>query len=352
MTYLSGADSAFGPSLATAQAARAAGWTFWFGYIGGPGAYHTWTAEEWAVLKETGFIPGVLWVPTMGMTEDPVAAAHEADAAATAAGLHGPIMLDTEHGMIADGARLQGYVDAFASTLLALGRLSPTYTGALYDAPNQARFDPLWGSATYPAPNQCIQYGPNTAPMFGGLLRPDGIDLNLCGLEFPLASWTPSAPTPPPKVDDDDMKVVEDDQKKGIWLAGLGGVMNLGNESNVAAALLMCGQPAVITGVSLALLTTMNEYASATAITAAVQTMLRAEFAPPNELWNRMVAAGTEALGDNAKGIEAEVSTAIGQSEGGLVAAVVTAMTPVITEAVKTIQVGSLKGTTATITFD
>jgi hypothetical protein len=193
MTTISAFDSAFGPSLAAAQAARTQGISAWFGYLGGPGAFHPWRADEWAVLRQAGFTPGALWVPTYGLGEDPVSAAHDALVIAGHLGLYGAIMLDTERAMLdtAGQGRLQFWVNGFVATVMAAGRPCPVYAGAQYVPPGVPGFLPLWGSAIYPASTQAIQYGPAVR---------DGVevDVDLLGVGFPLASWSAPVPVPVP----------------------------------------------------------------------------------------------------------------------------------------------------------
>lgn len=198
MSYRRGADSAYGPSFKVAQAAKASGWSFWFGYLGGPGAFRGWTNPEWAILEEAGLTPGCLWVPTMTLTESPTIAAQEAIGAAASAGLYGAIMLDTE-AMMADDATLVSFVDAFYGTLVNAGLADPIYEGAGYAPAGAPQFLPLWGSTAYPNNGQCIQYGPNPGALLGGVIATTNeIDVDLAGAAFPMASFTPIAPPPAP----------------------------------------------------------------------------------------------------------------------------------------------------------
>lgn len=189
MTILGGVDSAFGPSLTSAQMAKADGITFWFGYLGGPGAYHQWMPGEWDVLRQVGLIPGALWVPTMGLTENPVVAARQAVAQANMEGLYGAIMLDTENGM-RSVPTLESWVDGFVATVNSLGRACPVYSGAGYVPAGTPSFAPNWGSSVYPTPGQAVQYGPATA--YGM-----SVDRDLADSAFPFASFTPPGPPPP-----------------------------------------------------------------------------------------------------------------------------------------------------------
>jgi hypothetical protein len=190
---ISAFDSAFGPSFAAAQAARSQGVSAWFGYVGGPGAFHQWRPDEWATLRQAGLTPGALWVPTYGLAEDPTVAAHNAILAANSFGLFGAIMLDTERAMLdtAGAGRVKAWVDGFVSTVNSVDRPCPVYAGAQYVPPGTPGFYPYWGTSVFPTALQAIQYGP--------AIR-DGVsvDVDLLGDGFPLASWLPTPPPPPP----------------------------------------------------------------------------------------------------------------------------------------------------------
>ncbi len=186
---LTGFDSAFGPSLAAARAARAAGNTFWFGYIGGPGVFHKWTTTEWAVLRTAGLTPGTIWVPTYGLAENPTQAAADAVGVAESAGLFGAVMLDTEEAM-KKSAHLVDFVDAFCAEITKAGRAPVVYDGAGYVAPGAAGFFPEWGTTAQPSTSSAIQYGP--AVRYG-----TSVDVDACGPSFPLGSWLPPVPGPP-----------------------------------------------------------------------------------------------------------------------------------------------------------
>lgn len=172
-----------------ARQAETAGARWWAGYLGGPGAYRQWTPAEWAVLQEAPLVPACLWVPTYGLAEDPVQAAHDAVGQAGTVGLFGAIMLDTEAEMAAS-PHLVSFVDQFTATATAVGRPCPVYTGAGYAPPGSPVFAPLWGSTQHPAPRQAVQYGPGVR--FGM-----SVDVDLCDPAFPLASWDPPPPRPP-----------------------------------------------------------------------------------------------------------------------------------------------------------
>lgn len=193
MTVMSGFDSVVGPSLTVGQEARAGGASFWFGYLGGPGAFRAWLPSEWSILRAAGLTPGCVWVPTYGLAEDPAQAAADAVGAATQLGIYGSVTLDTEEQMRADPG-LDGWVDTFCATVESLGRPCPVYTGAGYTPAGQAGFAPNWGSTAYPSAGQAVQYGPGTR--YGM-----SVDVDLADPGFPLGSWVkpqpPGPPTPP-----------------------------------------------------------------------------------------------------------------------------------------------------------
>ncbi len=189
---LSGFDTAFGPSLAVARQAKTDGAAFWWGYIGGLGAFHAWRADEYAVIRQAGLIPGSLWVPTFGLTENSVDAAIEAVDTADVLGLYGAIMLDTEYQM-SFAPNLHAWVDSFCATVARHGRPCPVYSGAHYVPVGVADFAPNWGSTVFPTSGNAVQYGPATR--YG--LR---VDVDLADPAFPLASFTPPTPPAPPPV--------------------------------------------------------------------------------------------------------------------------------------------------------
>lgn len=178
---LTGYDSAFGPT-----AGQLAGVGFWFGYLGGPGAYHTWRPAEWAVLKAAGVRPGGLWVPTFGLTENATQAAADTIGAAGAAGIFRAVGLDTEQAMT--GPRLVSFVDNWCAEIARQGWTPHVYTGAHYAPSGVATFDPWWGTSRQPVARQAIQYGPNAT---------NTVDVDLADPAFPFGAWTPALPPPP-----------------------------------------------------------------------------------------------------------------------------------------------------------
>lgn len=225
---ISAFDSAFGPSLQAAKAARAGGTTAWFGYLGGPGVYHQWTPAEWSVLRQAGLTPGALWVPTYGLAEDPFAAADAAVAIADSLGLYGTIMLDTEQAMhdVAGPGRVATFVDQFVQTVNQHpNRQCAVYTGAHYAPASAPTFDPLWGATVYPVELQAIQYGP--AVRYGM-----SVDVDLCHPTFPLASWTPPPPPTPTPVPAP-TPLLEDNMLYLITATGRGYAMTNGLQKRV-----------------------------------------------------------------------------------------------------------------------
>lgn len=179
---LAGVDSAFGPSPAVAAQAKAFGIVWWGCYVGGPGAYHVWSPTEVEVIQAAGILPRPLWVPSMGLLEDPVQAAADAVGAMEALGMYGSSGIDTEEAMIATGRVpefVTGFVDASPEPVV--------YAGAKWLPANADGWFPFWGESVMPASSAAVQYGPATR--FGM-----SVDVDLAGPTFPLASWTP-----PPK---------------------------------------------------------------------------------------------------------------------------------------------------------
>lgn len=190
MTIIRGMDSAFGPSLATAQAAKAQGYGIWCGYLGGAGVYHTWTASEWASLRGAGLTPGAIWVPSLNLAEDPIAAADQADARATSLGIWGAIISDGEYAMSLS-SRDAWWFDSFNARMLTHGRANPKYTGDHQAPPGAALWPPLWGSTVSPPPGHAVQYG-------GMVFEGTSVDLDLFDSAFPMASFSPPSPAPAP----------------------------------------------------------------------------------------------------------------------------------------------------------
>lgn len=194
--YLVGRDSAFGPPLAVAKDAKAAGVDWWEVY-GGPNAYHAWTQAEVDVLHEVGLAPLFIWVPTFGMTENPEQAAADAVGRMEELGIYGAVSLDTEEAMIAAaGDRLRPWVDTFVSNVP-----SPSvYLGAKYLPSSTSPIWVWWGSSVLPGPGAgsraAVQYGPATDWGFS-------VDRDLATPDFPLSTWDerpkpkpPTLPTP------------------------------------------------------------------------------------------------------------------------------------------------------------
>ena len=233
-----GLDSAFGPPLGAAQAARDAGVAWSGGYLGGPGAYHAWSPDEWAILRAAGLRPLPIWVCSYGMTESPANAAAGAVAAADAAGIHyGAIVLDTEAASAGHG-NLRPFVDEFMRAIANAHRGPACYTGADYLA--EPSWRPLWGTSTEPLLAEAIQYGP--AVRYGV-----SVDVNLAGDRFPLGDWT--TPGPPTLQEAITLlakpvcALVATPTGAGYWLiAEDGGVFNfgdaayLGSEAKIALA--------------------------------------------------------------------------------------------------------------------
>ena len=192
-------DSASGPTAPAAASAVANGVTGWGLYVGGPGAYHAWTAAEVEVVKAAGLLPVPIWVPTYTLGEDPAQAAADAIGAATALGVYRALVLDTEQRMrtIAGPARVAAFSDAFYAAVKTAGWWCPEYGGAGYYTPGAPQWAPLWGSTLLPQSGCAIQYGPNAAGRYGQI-RAGSVDVNRADALFPYGSFVPPAPPAPP----------------------------------------------------------------------------------------------------------------------------------------------------------
>jgi len=212
MTAIPGLDSAYGPNATMALTLRAK-YSWWGGYLGGPGAYRTWSPEEWNILHETGYWVLPIWVPSMGLTENAAQSARTALSALDACGLSGAICLDTESSMTSVPG-VEFWVEEWVAEASRFERVV-VYRGA-YTGITPARswsWIPLWGSDSVPASAQAIQYGPAT-------LAGISVDIDAAGPDFPLATFksplrlTPSVPEPTPKQEE---HPVSDPTPMSVW---------------------------------------------------------------------------------------------------------------------------------------
>ena len=196
---MSGLDSAIGPTLEQAQAARKAGylwWAFYVGYQGVPGslaAFHQWRADEVAVLFEAGFelfLP-IFFPHTVGVggpivpTSDPELDADLAVFAALQLGVQGVVALDTEEAMRGD--LFTAFYEArwVRRVVDVHGWKAVTYAGGfpgIFGRPQPTGY-PWWiipGGGQAP-PGTAWQVGQTS---FGDLM----VDRNSIGAGFPLAT--------------------------------------------------------------------------------------------------------------------------------------------------------------------
>ena len=183
---MKGLDSAFGPTLAQAKAALADGYQFWGWYLGGAGAYHSWTDAEVAVLAEAGFTQSLpIWVPDLNLTGVPAIDATRAVNRLSSLGWQSVIVLDTEASMRGN-PHLHSYVDGFVAELRNLGVTPVVYGGGNYVP---AGVNAWWILQGIPPAGTAYQWG-------SGSLAGISVDYDTAGPGFPMASLT--APTPVP----------------------------------------------------------------------------------------------------------------------------------------------------------
>lgn len=160
-------DSAFAPTLANAQAAKAAGIKLWAGYVAGGRVYHAWSRQDFDVIRQAGMRPVFVHVGTSG--QEAVANAWQCGA------MTGDIVaLDVEAGWN------DTYSQAWCAAVKAAG-----FTAWLYGLDSEvnahgAPFDGVWAARyvypTVPTPTsrESIQYW-NSHDEFGV-----GVDRSVC----------------------------------------------------------------------------------------------------------------------------------------------------------------------------
>jgi hypothetical protein len=137
-------DSAYAPSAAQAQAAKAAGVGLWNGYAatkGRVGIYHAWSQADFDNARLCGGTP----IAYVSGWDDPVALK------ALAAAWNVRLCLDVEAGIRDDGPWVQGFLDASGAGLygnlrIHLGRRAPFHVLSWYVSDPQA----TWGGSAPP----------------------------------------------------------------------------------------------------------------------------------------------------------------------------------------------------------
>lgn len=214
-----GVDSAYAPTLAEAQAAKAMGITYWGLYLAGPSALHNWATAEIDILRQAGFewalpfyVPQMTRFGTIG-SQTPEADAENFVNEMAAASVLGMGCLDTEASMRNDPWTAP-YTARFCAELRILGQADACYAGAFsFSSPPEASH-PMFIWPGNPPAGQCYQWGSGTiaepslrrtirgprterdARVYGG--QSVSVDWEIADDAFPLASLVSNPPPVPP----------------------------------------------------------------------------------------------------------------------------------------------------------
>lgn len=189
-----GLDSAYAPTLAQAQLAKAHGVDWWGLYVCGSAALNIWTPAEAAVLRQAGISPLPICVPDQAETENPTTVAIDFVAACKERGiLAGAGVLDFEHS--AASAAGPSFWSSWSAIVKAAGFVAVPYNGPHWTWLGSPQWDPLPSPRLpTPAKGQAIQWAGTNVD---GL----AVDESIADPGFPVGSWSVPDPSPQPLED-------------------------------------------------------------------------------------------------------------------------------------------------------